>query len=131
MYPSALSLLFYNSSVNMCNLILLFSDHLADMNKLTPLFPFQNKKMQPIQVIHYFDEFHLYDILSVQGVLQHPFSVSPHHFLTLQKILYEKTKYFYFGSFYPSHSLLAYNIAYPNKSQHLLSLTKPHWLWHF
>ena len=51
--------------------------------------------MQPIQVIHYFDEFHLYDILSVQGVLQHPFSVSPHHFLTLQKILYEKTEFFY------------------------------------
>ena len=70
MCPSALLLLFYSYFANMYNLILLFSDHLAGMNKSSPLFPFQNMKMPPKQVTHYFDGFHLSGILSVQDVYQ-------------------------------------------------------------
>ena len=124
MCPSVLLLLFYSYYVNMCNLILPFSDHLAGMNKSLPLFPFQNMKMPPIQAIHYFDGFHLFDILSVQGVSQHPFSTFLHHLSTLQKILYERMKHFYFWFF--SHFWLVCNIAYPDKNLHLPSLVKPH-----
>ena len=126
MCPSALLLLFYSYFANMYNLILLFSDHLAGMNKSSPLFPFQNMKMPPKQVTHYFDGFHLSGILSVKDVSLHPFSVFLHHLSTLRKILYGKMQHFYFWFFYLSHFLLVYNIAYPDKNLHLQSLMKRH-----
>ena len=110
MYPSALLLLFYSYFANMYNLILLFSDHLAGMNKSSPLFPFQNMKIPPKQVTHYFNEFHLSGILSVQDVSLHPFSVFLHHLSILRKILYGKMQHFYFWFFYLSHFLLLYNM---------------------